>query len=448
MIWSSKYEPLKKEDFLGNKDQIEKCMTWMKNCMKNEIVCPPLMIKGECGSGKSCLARMILHSENYLINQLDYDLFTDRSEMRADLVKYLKTGMIERFLGTPRKKGVIIDDMDCIMDKFLLKELTTLIKEICSDKVKTPIIITCGSKKNRLKDLSKVCITVKLKEPSTHHLFLFGKRIRKAEKINIDDSALRYLVKQSQQDYRKLANLLYYIYLDNSREMSIEGAMGITSNFIERCSHKTIYDITSVILNSYSSLSKMYSLCDQEGTLSGLMLYENYLETIAYNRKKVSFDTVHSIMDIISQGDLMRTFMVMNKIGWELITYCIIFESVIPSYILNHLCKKYSYNKTNTIRFTKVLMNNTQSYATLKILQSVPLFYRLYDSYHVIVAILFYYLFFDEKQKAFQIIRKHKISFDVVYKMVNILRKDLKKNCSRKKKQILQNRYKDYCLLE
>ena len=50
---------------------------------------------------------------------------------------------------------------------------------------------------------------------------------------------------------------------------------------------------------------------------------------------------------------------------WELDIDTIFFRAAYPSFLLNQM-DKYSYNKNNSIKFTRMLSNNTQTYGLYK----------------------------------------------------------------------------------
>ena len=450
MLWSLKYKPQKLTDFLGNKSQQDIASKWIKQISKSGLY-KPLIIYGDRGVGKTTLAHLILERNNHYIINLDYESFSDRSKIKTSINQYLNSNTLDKLMfKRKRKKGILIDDIDCIPDKFVTKDIITIIKKKNKEKQLTlPVIFTCKNSK-KLKDLKKQCVEVKLYPPTNINLFKYGKKIISGENLCIDDSALNYFIKHSQGDFRKLANILYYVHLTiKSEELTVENTLSIMDNILDKNKLLNVYEICNITLNNYSNITKMLNLCETEKTLSGLMMHENYISTIIDNRKGSSKKKLRALCKISSQlsiADILRTDLIIRKIGWELDKYCIFLENVYPSYIINNKLDKYVYNRVNNINFTKMLSNKTQTYNNYKYIYSNKLLRELeYDNF-IVIRIILDGLFLEEGNRdlVFGLIYNYNISFDFIDKFIHLFNKDYKKLYSKKKKQKIIRRYNSY----
>ena len=450
MLWFDKYKPTKITDYLGNKNQLDIASKLIRNFSKSGIY-KPLIIYGDRGVGKTTLAHLILERNNYFIINLDYESFSDRSKIRMSIDQYLNSNTLDKLMfNKKRKKGILIDDIDCIPDKFVSKDIITIIKKKNKmNKLTLPVIFTCKDNK-KVKDIRGKCIEVKLYPPTKITLFKYGKKIINGEKLSIDDSALNYFVKHSQGDFRKLSNILYYVHLTiKSEQFTIEDTLSIMDKIIAKNKILNVYEISNIALNNYSNINKMLHLCETEKTLSGLMMHENYVSTIIDNRKgssKKKLRELCKISESLSIGDIFRTNIIIRKIGWELDKYCIFLENVYPSYIINNNLDKYVYNRVNNINFTKMLSNKTQTYNNYKYIYSNKLLKNLeYDNF-IVIKILLDGLFLEgsNTEAIFGLIYKYNIKFDFIDKFIHLFNKDYKKLYSKKKKKKIIKNYNAY----
>ena len=428
MIWSLKYRPKKLCEYISNRTQLETASKWIKKISKEY---KPLIITGDNGVGKTTLANLILERNNYYVINIDYDHLCDRSSIKIKLDQYLNSNTLDMLMfHRKQKKALIFDDIDCVCDKFIYKDIVTIIKKKLKKKgIKLPIIFTCKDIK-KLKDIRKLCLEIKIYPPSKMTLFKYGKRIIDNEKLLIDDSALNYFIKHSQNDYRKLSNMIYYVQLViksehfEKDEITIEDSISVIGNILEKNKIMNIYEISNITLNTYSNITNMINLCETEKTLSGLMMHENYIPTIVDNRKgntKKKLGVLCKISENLSLGDIFRTSVIIDKIGWHLDTYCVFQENVFPSYILNKKIDKYAYNKVNNINFTKLLSNNTQTFNNYKIICSNKMLKTLENDNNIVIKMILDGLFSEHnnEEMVFGLIYKYKINLDIIDKFIH-----------------------------
>ena len=451
MLWSLKYKPKNIGDIYGNNKQVTIASKWIKNISKNKKY-KPLILYGDYSVGKTTLANVILEKNNYFVINLDYDTFTDKTKIKIAIDQYLNSNTLDKLMFKKKKqKGILIDDIDSVADKSVRKEIIKIIKKrIKHNKISLPIIFTCKDIK-KLKEIRNQCLEIKLVLPNKIQLFKYGKKIIDGEKLCIDDISLQYLLKYAQNDFRKLANMLYYIQLtiESEKKDIIENAKPILDSILSKNKLLNVYEISNITLNRYSDVTSIIRLCETDKTLAGLMMHENYIPTIINNRKgntKKKLKAIYKVSEHLSYGDIFRTNVIINKIGWHLDKYCIFQENVYPSFIINKKLKKYAYNKDSTINFTKMLSNNTQTFNNYKVIYSNKMLRDLDNESFIVIKMMLDGLFSENSNKQFvyKLIYCYNINFDIIDKLLHLFNKDYKKLYSKKKKQIIIKNYNKY----
>lgn len=446
MLWIDKYKPKNISNFIGNRKQLESIKKWIQEITKRKMY-KPLLLCGNTGTGKTTLAKLLFKSMNCYILPIDYDSFIDKSStIHQTLDKYTNSKTIEHiFLKKNITKGILFDDIDCFGDKSVIRAFISYIKNN-STQLSLPLIITCKTS-TKLRDIKKLCVEIKLSPPTKVLLFNYAKKIVKQEKINIEDSALQYYVKQSHYDYRKLLNTLYYIHLNNkTNTITFEKSMDTMEMFFKKNSNINIYEIIRSVLNQYTSISKMLHLCETDNNILGLMFHENYINTVVTNRKDHrcnKLTIINKISKLLASADILKETIIEYR--FTLDHYKIFFEIIYPSYLLNHKLKKYAYNKVNTIDFTKILSNSSQTYHNYK---TIKLHHLIIDdsNKYLVFNIILELLFHHNKKKAFDLIKLYDISFTIIEKYIILYFGKFKKFFTKAKKRKIIKIFNHYLL--
>lgn len=199
-----RYRPKALSEVVGQ----EQITSVLANSLKNGKIAHAYLFIGPRGTGKTSVARIMAHE----INHFDYELEDDyldiieidaASNRSIDNIREIR----ERVSIAPTKgkyKIYIIDEIHMLTKEAfnaLLKTLEEPPEHVIfimatTDVQKVPITITSRSQVH----------TFKLADPST--MFEHLKNICKAEKIDIDDNALKIVVKRGGGSYRDSLSLL------------------------------------------------------------------------------------------------------------------------------------------------------------------------------------------------------------------------------------------------
>ena len=199
-----RYRPKTLSEVVGQ----EQITDVLSNSLKNGKISHAYLFIGPRGTGKTSVARILAHEINGFKYELE-DNYLDIIEIDAasntgvDNIRDLR----ERAMIAPTKgkyKVYIIDEVH-MLSKSAFNALLKTLEEppahvvfimATTDAYKVPVTITSRSQ----------TFTFKLADPST--MFEHLKKIAKAEKINIDDDALKLVVKRGGGSFRDSLSLL------------------------------------------------------------------------------------------------------------------------------------------------------------------------------------------------------------------------------------------------
>ena len=438
MLWCDKYCPKKISELSCNKYKVNECLKYLKKKDRK----PFLVLSGPCSVGKSTIAKLILEHQKYDIIEFNFGNIESRKDVINTISNIINRNSINSLIMKEKKyTGIIIDDASNFSSDYF-KKILSLIKK--RKIVKNPIVLTCRNV-NKISSIKSYYEKIVLSKPKISELLDFSNNIIENEKLSIDDDALLSIIKLSQNDFRRLTYILYYFYVKY-------GENTICLKDIEKCNHIlscknidfTIYEITDKVLNNYNNIKNSLRLCNCDKTLLGLMVHENYLTTIKDNRKgeiSKKIDTITKISDLISLGNIFEKNVIVDKL-WELDIDTIFFRAAYPSFLLNQM-DKYSYNKNNSIKFTRMLSNNTQTYGLYKKIEENKFLKESSNNIIYLKIDLLLHLLFNDKESFFRTIRKYDIKIDGLEKYVS--NTEFKSKFTKSVKKKLIKEYKKFC---
>ncbi len=236
-----RYRPKSLDDVVGQ----EQVTDPLKNAIKNNKLAHAYLFVGPRGTGKTSVARILAHE----INKFDYELEDDyldiieidaASNTGVDNIRDLR----EKAIIAPvegKYKIYIIDEVH-MLSKSAFNALLKTLEEppahvifimATTDAHKVPVTITSRSQ----------TLTFNLANPST--MFDHLKKIAKAEKIKIDDEALKIIVRRGGGSYRDSLSLL-----DQISTLSDDK---ITAEIINKALGLPQDEILEDILNAYAA---------------------------------------------------------------------------------------------------------------------------------------------------------------------------------------------------
>lgn len=367
-MWVEKHRPKTFEDYIISPIIKKTISCWIKDLKAKKTTSTPcLLLHGPPGTGKTTVANLLLKS--YGFDVLEYNASDIRTpklikEKIADSVG--KKNILSVMCHKKQEIGIIMDEVDGMGQG--LSELMKLIfpnKKASKRDHFTPFICICNSLDKKLSELKKKSTYVKFTIASIQNLNKIARTILTKENIIIDDlTVIDYIVKKSQNDYRRLIILLEYVY--TQKDTSKENVINLLENYDKKNIDSTYFEASLDILNSYdiNICSKKYEISK---SLVPLIVYENFPRYINQNTTNTHEEKKRNMFRIYKQfsdADLFDTKVLIEQYH-ELDDYIGILKCGIPSYIINSMDKK-SYNQYNNLNYSTMLNKMSLEFNNVK----------------------------------------------------------------------------------
>lgn len=465
-LWVDKYRPQKLEDIILKKEYIDKISKWIEDFTnKKKDFKTSLLLYGPPGTGKTTIANLIFKSYNYDAIEFNASDIRNQKLINSKVKEILgKKNILDMMLNKSRKMGIIMDEIDGMSsgDRGGISELIKLMYKGSKSKrgknIKedfTPFICISNTvSEKKFNDIKKNSVVVKVSEPSNMNQMKIIERICKGENIEIDPYNINYIIKQSQGDYRRLINMIQYVYLHKEKEKEKpkdieEDKDNFILDTLKEMGSKdksfTTYECVDKILNNYLSINDTLRLYDIDKNIIGMLFYENFINYIVKNRKdsnKEKIENIYRIFDNYSNADLLDSNIYIKQ-RWELYDYNCIYKCSDSSYLINNM-KKYSCNKVSNLSYSNLLNKTSLEYLNYKNMSAISEKLNLFDCSNNLIdisTILCDYLikYDDTFEKGANIMKHYNLSFDDIEKLIKISLYDYKKEYISKKKKRIKN---------
>jgi DNA polymerase III delta prime subunit len=354
--WLNKYSPKCVKDIIGNDIEKQKISDWLDNYynQKNKST-SILILTGSHGIGKTLCAKLTSKEKNY--NILDINLYNSKNQKDTlNLINDINksTNILNKINNKSKEKYILlINDSDTISNnksnsKNSNKQLLTLFDNNDKYRYFPIILISNGQYSKFILDIKKYCTTIYFKIPSNNNMLSMINNIIIHENINMDLNVKTKIIEFSQNDFRRLINIIEDIY------NSVIDKKNITINDINKYTFFSkkknldigLIDTTRKLITSYSNINDIIKLYHNEKVLLPLMLHDFYIKTIFYkfNNPKLIINSIQKISDSMSYSDIVETNIYMDQ-NWYLHDIYGYFSCVKTSYELNKFkSKPIDYN--------------------------------------------------------------------------------------------------------
>ena len=344
-LWTTKYQPKKLSDLIGNKTTINKLITWLDdwnsvvlegNTKKVEtkfhrgqrptfenVNARACLISGDPGIGKTSAVRLVAKLKGYKVYESNASDLRNKSSIGKNVGFMFDNKTL--FGGELQDKNLIImdeiDGMSGNEDRGGISAIIEIIK-----KTKTPIICIANDRQSlKLKSLVNYCYDLKFVHPDKRTIALRLAEICNKENIQYETNALEYLCEICGNDIRQLIN---YIELWSRTHKSIKYKDLVGSG--EKIEGKdevvmlSNFDAAKELLNSKSRTTPYRKLLDLyfiDYDFIPLLIQENYLSTFPsqnYTSKKEELTSISEAADLISESDVIDT-KIRTNMDWRLL---------------------------------------------------------------------------------------------------------------------------------
>jgi hypothetical protein len=351
---------------------IKNILTDFENNKNNLLIKRGIYLYGEHGIGKTTFIKNILKELNYDV------IIYDAGDMRNTSIieEITKHNMSDKNIMSLLKKKVqkialIMDEIDG-MNNGDKGGINTLIKIIRPKKTKkqkieeitsNPIICIGNNKSDKkIKELMKVCHTIKLDKPKDSEINIIIKKLF----TTIDDNIHNKLKNYINGDLRKLNNI-YNLYKNKP-------------NFFNKTILENIFQIKSYnddtkniifkLLNNYYNFNEHNNYINEtDRTSIGLLMHENIIDIIEKIDINISLEYYIEYLNNLCFGDYIDRITFQKQI-WQFNEMSSLIKTfknnkLLHDKINNNKLFAKNINFPKEIRFTKVLTKYSTEYNNL-----------------------------------------------------------------------------------
>ena len=386
-LWTVKYAPKQLTQICGNKVQVERLQSWLRNWSKNAKVgfrkggpdglglYRAVMIHGNPGIGKTTAAHLVAKLEGYDIVESNASDTRSKKLIETGLKGVLDATSLFGYFSADGSKAnaarrrlvLIMDEVDGMSagDRGGVGAMASICK-----KTSVPIILICNDRKApKMKPFDSVTFDLPFRKPTTDQVrsrimtILFREGLSKL----VPGTAVNALIEGSGADIRRIINMISTAKLEQQAMDFDEGKR--MSNAWEKNIILRPWDVVQKILagglfasSSKVTLNDKAELYFNDHEFSYLMLQENYLKTnpilagsLSGREKALKvLNLIDKAAESISDGDLVDSLIHGQQQHWSLMPMHAMFSFVRPaSYISGSLAG-------NSVQFTTWLGNNSK----------------------------------------------------------------------------------------
>jgi replication factor C subunit 1 len=394
-LWTTKYAPTSYSMICGNKANVEKLQTWLRNWDRSAKLkfkvggkdgsgqYRAVMIHGPPGIGKTTAAHLVANLEGYDVVETNASDTRSKKLVETSTLGVLDTTSLQGYFAgdgkkvdsSKRKLVLIMDEVDGMSagDRGGVGAVAAIAK-----KTNIPLILICNERRQpKMKPFDHITFDIPFRRPTVEQIRARLNTICFREKLKIPPPVLDSLIEGTHADIRQVINMLSAAKLGQGNLDYDKGKQ--MSKAWEKHIILKPWDIVSKILSaqmfapsSNSTLNDKIELYFNDHEFSYLMLQENYLRTrptLASNQsgrelKLKQLELADNAAESISDGDLVDRMIHGTQQQWSLMPTHAVFSFVRPA--------SFQYgNMSERPQFTSWLgQNSKQGRSTLGFLSS------------------------------------------------------------------------------
>jgi hypothetical protein len=345
-----KYRPKNLKQIFRNKDNIRDFQNWIKLKTKGVKTYDYVLVTGGPGVGKTEFIRLCFQDLN--LSVIEYDQSINKAEMEI-LHESINYSNIEILFSGKGKKAIVIDNFQDNLSTTQTTELLKLLKK--SGLNSSPTIFVCSDDIKNSSILKGNVLHIPFQPPKTRDLMKLGGRVCVGESFDITIDALKQFI-DTNHSIRAFLSTITLVTVNNS----------LTVDNLETMQRITQKDI---ILDTQNTL-KLFFKPGYEGSFSDRIRYtsmhtssivqENYPSSV---NKDISLVDLSKMSDLVSLGEIFKTYMVSNQ-SWEMSEICGIIGTEAPASVIRanyKIVKEYKIPNKFNYRYEISLLGNSIS---------------------------------------------------------------------------------------
>ena len=306
--WVEKYRPERLEDFVGNKESVQKLENWLKNW--NQQRKKVALLAGPAGVGKTSVVYYLI--KKYGFEHVEVNASDKRNKKAVELLvgKASTEGTVLQ--GARVKKLILVDEADGLFGNEDRGGGSALAKAVI--ETRTPIICTANDPSaSSLKSAKKNMLVIEFQSLKEEEILALLKKIVKKEKLEIKEETLIAITKNSGGDARSAINDLESV------------SFGIKDIKVSFDSRNQKHSLDSALTNIFSA----QDFTAAKRALDGVDVDYRELLTYVYEhayKQANSSEELFSIYQLIAEADryLQHCYI---KQDWKFLKYFFTFIS-------------------------------------------------------------------------------------------------------------------------
>ena len=375
-LWYEKYRPETFDDLLLPHGVAKTCKTWIENFGKKVPNTPPcLFLHGPPGIGKTSMARILFKTYGYEVMEFNASEIRNASQIRSKIEEINGRQDIQSIMCFKKRNiAIIMDEIDGMSsgDRGGMSELLDIIfpkKKNVKDKEKitgksfpkSPFICITNTIDKKIKTMKTKSCDIRMYEPDKKQLFRLALHICQSENIDCDESLLLHIIPHAQGDYRRLVNILEYLWCDvTKRENTIEWVDRSIEHFDKKNKHMTCYQATEKILLQNLTHRECIAYEKKDSSMTKMLLEENALSHIIKNRKThpKKKEYIADLYDSFSDACIFDDA-VYSQQAWEMNEYSSYYKTIKTNETLHRKLEPYSFHKYKDVHHSVKLNKNS-----------------------------------------------------------------------------------------
>ncbi len=212
-LWTEKHSPKNLDEFVGNSELVKELELWSMEWNKHKTG-KPLLLFGQVGSGKTCLAHLIARLNKWDLFELNASDFRTK-----DVIERLAGAALQNASFSGKLRLVLLDEVDGVQgreDKGGMAAILQVLKE-----AKNPVILTANDiySNRQLATIRNYCKKLEFKKINYLSLAKRLKQVCENEGIEYDLMAINELAKESSGDLRAALLDLQTVALKHKKVM-------------------------------------------------------------------------------------------------------------------------------------------------------------------------------------------------------------------------------------